>query len=337
MNDSVEELWQDEKRNRQKIVLCIVSIAFFALFLFTTLSFWITQPLFSTSQNPPTISINPDKLKLHVEKLSNDFYPRNFTNTANLNKTANYIKAEFVKSGGKVSVQTFQVKGETYQNIIVMFGDETSERIVIGGHYDSAFDTRGADDNASGVAGLIELAYLLGNQKPTKQVELVAYSLEEPPFFATEQMGSYIHAKSLKDRDVKVSLMISLEMIGYFSDEPNSQNFPVSILSLFYPNRGNFAVIIGDFTNIFTTRNLKFAMTGDVPIYSANVPTFVNGVDFSDHRNYWDFGYNAVMITDTAFYRNFNYHTKNDTAEKLDYQKMAKIIEGVYKFIEFRN
>jgi Zn-dependent M28 family amino/carboxypeptidase len=337
MNDSVEELWQNEKRNRRKIVLWLFSIAFFVLCLFSILSFWITQPLFSTSQNSTNTSINPDKLKIHVEKLSNEFYPRNFVNIANLNKTADYIKTEFEKSGGKVSVQTFQAKGETYQNIIVMFGDEASERIVVGAHYDSAFETRGADDNASGVAGLIELAYLLGKQKPTKQVELVAYTLEEPPFFATEQMGSYIHAKSLKETDVKVSLMISLEMIGYFSDEPNTQKFPVSLLSLFYPNKGNFAVIVGDFTNIFTTRNLKFAMNNGVPIYSANVPNFVNGVDFSDHRNYWNFSYNAVMITDTAFYRNFNYHTKNDTAEKLDYLRMAKIVEGVYKFIESGN
>jgi Zn-dependent M28 family amino/carboxypeptidase len=337
MNDSVEELWQNEKRNRQKIVLWVFSIAFFVLCLFSILSFWITQPLFSTSQSSINVSINPDKLKIHVEKLSNEFYPRNFVNIANLNKTADYIKTEFKKSGGKVFVQTFQAKGETYQNIIVMFGDEASERIVVGAHYDSAFETRGADDNASGVAGLIELAHLLGKQKPTKQVELVAYTLEEPPFFATEQMGSYIHAKSLKEQGVSVSLMISLEMIGYFSDEPNTQKFPGSLLGLFYPNKGNFAVIVGDLTNIFTTRNLKFAMNNGVPIYSANVPSFVNGVDFSDHRNYWNFGYNAVMITDTAFYRNFNYHTKDDTAEKLDYVRMAKIVEGVYKFIKFRN
>jgi Zn-dependent M28 family amino/carboxypeptidase len=334
MNDSVQELWQDEKRNRRKIILRLFLIAFIALFLFAALSFWITQPLFSTSQTSTNISVNPYKLQSHVEKLSNEFYPRNFANTVNLNKTADYIKTEFEKSGGKVSAQTFQAKGIDYQNIIAIFGDETGERIVVGGHYDSAFETRGADDNASGVAGLIELAYLLGKQKPAKQVELVAYALEEPPFFATEQMGSYIHAKSLKDNDVKVSLMISLEMIGYFSDEPNSQKFPLSPLGLFYPNKGNFAVIVGNFTNVSTTRNLKFAMNGDVPVYSANVPSFINGVDFSDHRNYWNFGYNAVMITDTAFYRNFNYHTKNDTAEKLDYAKMAKIVEGVYNFVK---
>jgi Zn-dependent M28 family amino/carboxypeptidase len=334
MNDSIVELWQNEKSNRRKILLWSFLFAFFAFVLFSILSVWITQPLFSSPKTSSISSINPDKLRIHVEKLSNEFHPRNFVNTANLNKTADYIKAEFEKSGGQISVQTFQAKGETYQNIIAKFGSDADERIVLGAHYDSAFETRGADDNASGVAGLIELAYLLGQNKPAKQVELVAYSLEEPPFFATEQMGSYVHAKSLKDKDVKVSLMISLEMIGYFSDEPNSQKFPVSLLSLFYPNQGNFAVIVGDFTNVFTTRNLKFAMNGDVAVYSANVPTLVNGVDFSDHRNYWNFGYNAVMITDTAFYRNFNYHTKNDTAEKLDYVRMAKIVEGVFNFIE---
>lgn len=337
MNDSTQELWQNEKLTRRKIIMWIILIAFFSLLLLAILSFWITQPLFSNPHNPSNISINPYKLQSHVEKLSKEFYPRNSNSIVNLNKTADYIKAEFEKSGGKVSVQSFEANGNTYQNVIVVFGDEAIERIVVGGHYDSAFDTPGADDNASGVAGLIELAYLLGKQKPGKQVELVAYTLEEPPFFATEKMGSYIHAKSLKENDVRVSLMISLEMIGYFSDEPNSQKFPFPLLSLLYPNRGNFAVIVGSFTNALTTRNLKSAMNSGIPVYSANVPSFINGVDLSDHRNYWNFGYNAVMITDTAFYRNFNYHTKEDTAEKLDYVRMAKTVEGVYKFINLQN
>lgn len=309
------------------------------LVLIVVLCFWITQPLIFTSKIDNSVNISPDKLRNHVEKISNEFYPRNYAKLTNLNKTADYIKVEFEKSGGKVSEQTFQVEARTYRNIIATFGKENGERIVIGAHYDSCSDTYGADDNASGVAGLIELAHLLSKEDLSKQVELVAYTLEEPPYFATEEMGSFIHAQSLKEQNVKVSLMISLEMIGYFSDEPNSQEFPVSILKLLYPTTGNFISIVGNFTNILTVRNVKSAMqsASDLPVCSSNVTSFIPGVDFSDHRNYWIFGYDAIMITDTAFYRNKNYHTTADTAEKLDYAKMAKVVEGVYKFIKTLN
>lgn len=305
------------------------------LVLIIVLCFWITQPLFFSPKVENSVKVNPEKLKIHVEKISNEFYPRSQANLTNLNKTADYIKAEFEKSGGKVSEQTFDVDGRTYRNIIVTFGKETKERIVIGAHYDACQDTYGADDNASGVAGLIELAHSLDKENLPEQVELVAYTLEEPPFFATEEMGSFIHAGSLKEQNIQVKLMISLEMIGYFSDQPNSQEFPVSILKLFYPTKGNFISIVGNFSNVLTVRNVKSAMQSgaDLPVYSSNVPTFIPGVDFSDHRNYWKFGYDAIMITDTAFYRNYNYHTTNDTAENLDYERMAKVVEGLYKFI----
>lgn len=300
------------------------------------LCFWITQPLIFTPKIESVSQIDAEKLRIHVEKISNEFYPRSHVNLHNLNKTADYIREEFEKSGGKVSEQKYRLEGKEFRNIIVNFGEESEERFVIGAHYDSCGDTIGADDNASGVAGLIELAYQLGKEKPSRQIELVAYTLEEPPFFATTGMGSHVHAKSLKDNNVKVSLMISLEMIGYFSDEENSQEFPVSFLKLFYPTKGNFISIVGNFTNGLSVRKVKSAMqsAGDFPVYSANVPKIIPGVDFSDHRNYWIFGYDAIMITNTAFYRNKNYHTTADTPEKLDYLRMAKVVDGVYKFLK---
>jgi Zn-dependent M28 family amino/carboxypeptidase len=223
--------------------------------------------------------------------------------------------------------------------VIALFGPQSPERVVIGAHYDGCGDTYGADDNASGVAGLLELAQLLGRETVPFQVELVAYTLEEPPFFATTGMGSHVHAKSLKEQGINLRLMISLEMIGYFSDEPGSQEFPVSPLKLLYPTKGNFISVVGHAANIFTTRKVKSAMqsASDLPVYSTNVPRMIPGVDFSDHRNYWIFGYDAIMITDTAFYRNRNYHTTGDTAEKLDYGKMAKVVDGVYKFVKTLN
>jgi hypothetical protein len=336
MSSSIEELWHEEKQTRKKLLRSFLLIGLGILLLITGFCFWITQPLiFTPKNNSLKVEINPERLKNHVETLSEKFHPRSASQTENLNKTADYIREEFIKAGAKISEQSFQVNGSTYRNIIANFGDETKEKIVVGAHYDSAFQTHGADDNASGVAGLIELAFLLGKTNSTANIELVAYTLEEPPYFATEQMGSYVHAKSLKEKNVSVRLMISMEMIGYFSDEPNSQKFPVSLMTLFYPNRGNFIAVVGNFTNGLTARSFKNSMTGvtDLPVYSINAPTFINGVDFSDHRNYWKFGYNALMITDTAFYRNTNYHTERDTAEKLDYAKMAEVVKATYNAV----
>jgi len=327
---------QAGKRAQKKMIFWLLLALGFFLVVIGVFVFLITQPLiFPAGKLQTEISVNPEKLKTHVVKISNDFSPRSFPFIQNLDKTAAYIKQHFETAGGKTSEQEFEVGGKTYRNIIASFGTETAERIIIGAHYDAAGALPAADDNASGVAGLIELAYLLGKTELHTQVELVAYSLEEPPFFGTNKMGSYVHAKSLKDQNAFVRLMLSLEMIGYFSDEPNSQAFPVSVMSSLYPSRGNFIGVIGNFNNFLTVRRIKAAMlaASDLPVYSTNAPVSIPGIDFSDHRNYWEFGYDAAMITDSAFYRNPNYHTAADTAEKLDYNRMAKVVEGVYNAV----
>lgn len=164
------------------------------------------------------------------------------------------------------------------------------------------------------------------------RVELVAFSLEEPPYFRTAQMGSAIHAASLKKSGVQVKAMLSLEMIGYFSDVPGSQRYPASLLGAFYPSQGNFIAVVGTLGDGLLVRRVKMAMRGasTLPVYSINAPAFVPGVDFSDQLNYSKAGYNSAMITDTAFYRNPNYHTFEDTPEKLDFRRMALVVQGVY-------
>ncbi len=216
--------------------------------------------------------------------------------------------------------------------MLAQFGPDTKERIVVGAHYDAAGPYPGADDNASGVAGLIELAHLLGKATLPLRVELVAFTLEEPPHFATFQMGSAVHAASLKKQGVSVRLMVSLEMIGYFSDASGSQGFPTPALKPFYPSAGNFITIVGKPSEGALVRRVKKAMqaASPLPVYSINAPQTVPGIDFSDHRNYWQAGYPAVMLTDTAFYRNKNYHTEQDTPETLDYRRMALVVEGIY-------
>jgi len=302
------------------------------LLLLIAFWFWVTQPLLSRAHPNSERTVDPARLEAHVRKLSIELGPRDADHIENLDRVAAYVKDEFSQTTAQVSEQVYRVQGNTYRNVVAHFGPESEERIIVGAHYDTAGPLPGADDNASGVAGLIELARLLGQQQPPLRVELVAFSLEEPPYFRTTGMGSSVHAESLRNQNVQVRAMISLEMIGYYSDAPDSQSFPIGVLSAFYPSKGNFIGVVGRLSDGLLARKVKSAMrnTTPLPVYSINAPQFVPGVDFSDQLNYWHAGYSAVMITDTAFYRNRNYHTAQDTAEKLDYKRTAMVVEGVY-------
>ncbi|HYO16145.1 MAG TPA: M28 family peptidase [Thermoanaerobaculia bacterium] len=275
--------------------------------------------------------VQPARLAAHVRMLTEDFVPRDEAHPENLDRAASYIRQVFESTGGRVEEQPFQVRGRTYRNVIAHFGPQTRERIVVGAHYDAAGPLPGADDNASGVAGVLELAHLLGRTAPPAHVELVAYTLEEPPYFAGPMMGSVFHAASLKKQGVKVRAMICLEMIGYFTDEPRSQRFPHPSLRLLYPSTGNFIAVVGRIGQGSLAGRIKKSMkrSAPLPVHSINAPRWLPGVDFSDHRSYWEAGWDAVMITDTAFYRNDNYHTAADTADTLDYGRMALVVQGL--------
>lgn len=318
------------------------SIKRFFLIGFTALAtpvtlIWIVmvQPTFTENQ-PSSTAIDPIRLKKHVIILSEDFHPRNWREVENLNRCADYIYAHFKNSNAGTSFQECEARENVYKNVIGLYGPPSDHRIIIGAHYDTSGDTPGADDNASGVAALIELGYLFGREKPAKTIELVAYPLEEPPFFGTKSMGSSVHGDSLMERGIKVELMIALECIGYFSDQEESQMFPSPLLRLFYPGQGNFITLVGHISQRRIVKQLKKYMKGvnDLPVYSINAPLFIPGVDFSDHRNYWEHGINAVMITDTAFYRNLEYHEQGDTADRLDYDRLSKVVVQVYEGIK---
>lgn len=332
MSTSNEVQWQSQTERRRRIIKLMMFVLVGFTVLLVSLSFWITQPLFSSPSPLAIRSAEPARLEAHVRILSTQFHPRDEGHPENLDRAAAYISEELKKVGGVVSEQPYEANGKTYRNVIAWFGPDTTQRIVVGAHYDTAGPLPGADDNASGVAGLIELAQLLGRQQLPMRVELVAFTLEEPPYFRTAHMGSAIHAASLRQQDVDVTAMISLEMIGYFSDEPESQRFPAPFLGAFYPSRGNFICVVGTFGEGLLVRWVKAAMrdASPLPVYSINSPSSVPGVDFSDQLNYWNAGYDAVMITDTAFFRNQNYHTVNDTPETLDYKRMGMVVEGVY-------
>jgi hypothetical protein len=311
-------------------------IIFFALIMPIFIAWILVAQPTIVRNSPSKLTVESTRLKAHVLKISNDYSPRNHTNRENLNRCAEYIRAHFKKAGAQTSIQEFMVRGKNYQNVIGFFGDKTAERVVVGAHYDAYINWPGADDNASGVSGLIELAYLIGKEKFNSGIELVAYCLEEPPFFDTEDMGSARHARWLHDQKVNVKCMIALEMIGYFSNEPGSQLYPGPALKIFYPGKGNFIAIVGRLDQRKIVKKIKGLMKGatDLPVYSLNAPLLVAGIDFSDHRNYWKYDYDAVMITDTAFFRNLEYHKQGDTAERLNYESMGKVVIQVFEAIK---
>lgn len=297
----------------------------------------ITNPvLFAGNYKPVNAPADSTRLLADVKALCAINYRYN-SDTGSLNKAAAYIKGEWEKLGLKVEEQKYTAEGKEYKNLICSFGPVDGERIIVGAHYDVCDEQPGADDNASGVAGLLELARLFKsqNQQLKYRVDFVAYTLEEPPHFRKETMGSAVHAKSLFDAKVNVKAMICLEMIGYFSDAPKSQEYPVGLLKLFYPGKANFIAVVGKFGQGKLVRKVKknMAKSCKVNVRSINAPASVPGIDFSDHLNYWKYGYDAVMITDTSFYRNKNYHQKTDTPETLSYGKMAEVVKGVYNAI----
>lgn len=289
--------------------------------------------LFSITNSHSQLHSDTTLLKNHLTQLTKSERFRNYQDLAQLNASADYIQGIFAQYADSVSVQEYTVGKNVYKNVICSFGTEYDKRIIVGAHYDVCGNQEGADDNASGVVGLLELARMLKGQKLNQRIDLVAYTLEEPPFFRTEYMGSYIHAKSLADRNVEVSGMIALEMIGYFKDEKKTQTYPLGILSLFYGNRGNYITLVkktgaGKFTRKFCK---SFKSTKTIKTKKFTGPPSLPGIDFSDHLNYWNFGFKALMITDTAFYRNQNYHQKTDTMETLDISRMSKVIDGVFQ------
>jgi Zn-dependent M28 family amino/carboxypeptidase len=278
---------------------------------------------------------DPRRLERHVRELAEECSPRDAWHPANMERAAAYIARELEPSGCAVSDQWFPAAGAKFRNVIAVFGPETRDRVVVGAHYDAAEGHPGADDNASGVAGLIELARLLQGRLFRKRVELVAFALEEAPFFGTEEMGSVVHVRSLHASGGRIAAMLSLEMIGFFSDRPGSQEFPFAALKALYPTTGNFIMVAGRFRDARLTQRIKRAMRrgSDLAVHAINAPRSLPGLDLSDNASYWDRGDPAVMVTDSAFYRNPNYHTAGDRPETLDYQRMARVVEGLARAV----
>ena len=309
-----------------KIILTLISLL---LLGFTWLKY---DNLDMDLKNYPRLS---DTLRIHNDlvAITKTKKSRNYRNLDVLNQVAAYIQSELEKETPSVSEQKFDVRGSEYKNIIASFGPENAERIIVGAHYDVCGEQEGADDNGSAVAGLLELARLLKNQDLKYRFDLVAYTLEEPPFFRTEHMGSYVHAKYLADNKIPIKGMVCLEMLGYYDNTEGSQSYPVGFLKWIYGSKGDFITVVekmnsGSFAKTFR-KNMLSEQTLRTKKFKA--PASLPGIDFSDHLNYWHYGFSAVMITNTAFYRNKNYHDKKDTLEKLNIGNIGLVVDGVFR------
>jgi hypothetical protein len=295
----------------------------------------LSFPKKTTPTPPMDFSASADSLRAHVGFLASLDPPRSSRNPGSLEKARDYIEQKLSGMGLSPSRQEFVAGGDVFANVLAVVNPQHSRILVVGAHYDVCGDTPGADDNASAVAGLLELARIISQRKDSLdfQVQFAVYANEEPPYFGTELMGSWIHAKSLRDQSADVRLMICLEMIGFFTEEKGSQRYPSFLLKPFYPSRGNFIAAVSDFGSRGFLGPLRNALKRRLPCRTLAGPRKLPGLAFSDHRNFWKAGYRAVMITDTAFFRNPNYHQATDTPQTLDYGKMAAAVAGLADYI----
>lgn len=271
------------------------------------------------------------RLEQHVLALTALSPPRCFGHPASLERAAGYIRGQWRNLQATQWDTPFTVAGQTYRNLHLLIGSAAAPRWVVGAHYDVFGENPGADDNASGVAVLIELARrLCGHPMKHAALELVAYTLEETPPSADVNMGSARHARALSAQRVDVVGMLSLEMLGYFTDAAHSQRYPLNMMKLAYPHRGNFIAVVGRLQDWRLIRAVRRAMSpSPLLLRTLASPVALAGIANSDHRHFWARGWRAAMITDTAYYRNPNYHSAADTADTLDFDRMGKVVDAL--------
>jgi Zn-dependent M28 family amino/carboxypeptidase len=277
------------------------------------------------------------RLRAHVEMLAGTIGERNLWHPEALGRAADYIMAQLVGSGYSPEAQPFEVSGTRVRNLdaALMGTTRREDIVVVGAHYDSVSGCPGANDNATGVAAMLELAHRLARTPASRTIRFAAFVNEEPPFFQTAHMGSVVYANAAKARGDRIVGMLSLETMGYYSDEKGSQQYPAAVAML-YPDVGNFIALVA---NVGSARLLMdarraFKSRTPFPVQSAAVPAAIPGVGWSDHWAFWQAGYAAMMVTDTAPFRYPWYHTANDTPDKIDYEKLAQVVDGLEAVIE---
>jgi Zn-dependent M28 family amino/carboxypeptidase len=331
--DGREEWLKSLYRIPLGVAACLLLVVGVAVYLswMPDSSFQGDLPALSDSQRALS-----QRLRGHVEVLAEEYPDRNFANPEQYKAAEAYLTEQLEGFGYEVSFEEVpHAKGA--RNVIAEREGTTvpDEVILVGAHYDSATPTPGADDNASGTAGVIELARHFAQRDLERTIRFVLFVNEEPPFFRTEYMGSHVHASSARKRGDNIVLMVSLEMLGFFSDAPKSQSYG-SALKYFYPDRGNFIAFVSslDYRDELRRSIATFRDRAQFPSEGLAAPAGFSGVDFSDHMPFWNAGYPAMMVTDTAFLRNHHYHKATDTPDKLDYESFARVVDGMAPVIE---
>lgn len=290
--------------------------------------------------NPPKFSSAHDeleqRLRLHVDRLAGLIGPRHLGRRTAFDAAATYVERELGQCGDRVDLEKYDADGEEVANIVIERpGTKSREQIVVvGAHYDTFGITPGADDNASAVAMLIEVSRLLHHVPSPRTIRFVSFACEEPPHFYTDTMGSQVHARACRKRAERITAMVCLEMVGYYVDEPNSQNLPDGIprwLSWLFPRRGNFLTAVGNLRSLRTVWSFRkgFRGSSSLPLFSIALPELIHSIRLSDNSSFWDQDYRAIMVTDTSFLRNPHYHQISDTPETLDYHRMTLATIGV--------
>ena len=312
-----------------------VPLGLTAIVAFTVVAAWVVvvhMPGTSFHGTPPTLTgeemASRIRLERHVRVLAGDIGERNYRRPEALDSAARYIDAELSALGYEVVSHEFEVRGRTYVNLEAVLDGAArpGEIVVVGAHYDTAPGTPGADDNASGVAALLELARLLREGRFDRTVRLVAFANEEPPFFDTPDMGSRFYAGDARERGDSIVAMLSLESIGYFSTVPESQRYPAPF-DLLYPETGDFVAFVGDLASreLVHRSIAAFRAGASLPSEGIAAPSRIPGVWWSDHDSFWREGYPALMLTDTAPFRSPHYHAPTDTPERLNYDARSTI------------
>ena len=277
-----------------------------------------------------------DNLKRHVTELAGRVGERNVWRPEAMTAAAGYIRKTLEDSGYEVNAQSFSSRGQTVNNLEAVLSGHAAadEIIVVGAHYDSVAGSPGADDNASGVAALLELARLLAGTTLPRTVRFVAFANEEAPFFYGDEMGSKLYAARAHAQGEHVEAMLSLETMGYFTDQPGSQRYPFPF-SYLYPDTGNFIGFVGNFSSRTLVRQAvgTFRASTAFPSEGVAAPSGMEGIHWSDHWSFWQAGYPAIMVTDTAPFRYPHYHDETDMPEQLDYTGLARVTGGLAEVV----
>jgi Zn-dependent M28 family amino/carboxypeptidase len=274
-----------------------------------------------------------DRLKRHVTVLAGEIGERNVWRHDALETAASYIEETLRELGYPVAAQVYAAEGKTVRNLETEIAGTlwSDEIVLIGAHYDSVQGSPGANDNASGVAALLEIARLLAEKRPARTVRFVAFVNEEAPFFYSKEMGSRVYAHRAYERGDNIVAMLALETIGYYVDTKGSQHYPLPLYSLFYPDTGNYIAFIGNLSSRTLVRQsvASFRRHTAFPSEGIAAPGWLGGIHWSDHWSFWQEGYPALMVTDTAPFRYPHYHARSDTPDKIDYPRLARVVAGL--------